>query len=162
MSNCYVFFGMHSLHSITACWLPDIATTSAASADIWSGHTRRSLYKANIHHTADRMRGGPPGDRKRGVGWGTSVSLSNSTTSDIARAGHQTCKGLTAAKATPTHPCSAALEAQQCPHWRSRSYWCVWSWPSSALPALLCRHRRALGHKTSHELLVWKSTTNFF
>lgn len=95
MSNCYVFFGMHSLHSITACWLPDIATTSAASADIWSGHTRRSLYKANIHHTADRMRGRPPGDRKRGVGWGTSVSLSNSTTSDIARAGHQTCKGLT-------------------------------------------------------------------
>lgn len=86
-----------------------------------------------------------------------------SATSHPARAGWQTCKSLTW-QLRPLQPTLALLTSrtQQSPRWRSRSHRWVWSWLSSAFPALLHKCRCALGHKNSHYQLVWKSTANFF
>lgn len=67
-----------------------------------------------------------------------------------------------AGKATPTTLALLVWRPQQCSCWRSTTCCWVWSWTSSELPALLCRHGRVLGHKNSHDQLVWKRTANFF
>lgn len=145
-----------------AYWLLGIATTSTTSADVWPHQVVlvQSCYVGYCWWDE----GWPTRiQEERGGLKNPSLSFSISTTSGPARAGHQTCKGLMW-QLRPLQPAFTLLtwRPRQCSRWRSMSCWWVWSWPSTALPALLCRDIHALGHKNSHDQLVWKSTTNFF
>lgn len=87
-----------------ACWLLCIAVTSTASANIWPPQV--VLVQSRVLLTGWGVAHKETGGEGRIEGpW--SLFLSISTTSDPARAGHQTL----AAKATATHPSSANLEA---------------------------------------------------
>ena len=142
-----------------AGWLLGTATTSTTSTSVWP-HQLVLVQSCHVGYCWQNE--GWPGDRRRGEDWKTPVSLCISTASHPARAGHQTCQGLTW-QLRPLHPTLALLtwRTQQSPRWRNMSHRWVWSCPSLVLSALLHRCRCALGHNKSHDQLVWKPTTKF-